>query len=206
MASIGRRAAIIGALSALGAQVVPRRIAFAISAADYCPSAEEREVFRLLNALRTSQGLRPLKMDRSLGAAARHHANDMSTRGYLSHTTPDGKGPGSRARSHGYNGRMIGENIARGHQGPAQVMQGWEASSGHRANMLNGRYGAVGVGYDPDGRYWVQVFGDAFTAEPACSASGPRPKPKPSRPRRNPCRNKKGRARKVCLKRRRQRR
>lgn len=207
MASIGRRAAIIGALTALAAQVVPRRIAFAISAADYCPSTQEREVFRLLNALRTSQGLRPLKMDRSLGAAARHHANDMSARDYFSHTTPDGKGPGSRARSHGYDGRMIGENIARGQQGPAQVMQSWESSSGHRANMLNGRYQAVGVGYDPDGRYWVQVFGDAFTAEPACGASGPRPKPrpKPSR-RRNPCRKKKGKARKLCRKRRRQRR
>ena len=211
MASISRRAAIIGALSALAAQVVPRRIVVAISAADYCPSAEEREVLKLLNALRTSKGLHPLKMDRSLGAAARHHANDMSARGYFSHTTPEGEGPSGRARSHGYNGRMIGENIARGQRGPAQVMQSWESSSGHRANMLNARYGAVGVGYDSNGRYWVQVFGDAFTAEPACGSSGPRPtprpkpNPKPSR-RRKPCRNKKGKARKVCLNKRRQRR
>lgn len=212
MAPISRRAAIVGALSALAAQVVPRRIVVAISAANYCPSAEERQVFQLLNTLRTSKGLRPLKMDRSLGAAARSHANDMSARGYFNHTSPEGEGPGSRARSHGYDGRMIGENIARGYQGAAKVMQAWESSSGHRANMLNARYGAVGVGYDPDGRYWVQVFGDTFTAEPACGAAGPKPKPrpkpnpKPSRRRRQPCRNKKGRARKVCLNRRRQRR
>jgi hypothetical protein len=210
MARISRRAAITGALSALAAQFVPRRIVFAISAADYCPSAEEREVFQLLNALRTSKGLRPLRMDRSLGAAARHHANDMAARSYFSHTTPEGEGPSSRARSHGYDGRMIGENIARGQLGPTQVMQSWESSSGHRANMLNAHYGAVGVGYDPNGRYWVQVFGDAFTAEPTCGSPGPRPKPgpnpKPSRRRRQRCRNKRGRARKVCLSRRRQRR
>jgi uncharacterized protein YkwD len=208
MATTSRRAAIIGAFSALAAQFVPRRIAFAISAADYCPSAEEREVFQRLNALRTSQRLSPLKMDRSLGAAARHHANDMSARSYFSHTTPEGEGSSSRARNHGYGGRMIGENIARGQQGPAQVMQSWESSSGHRANMLNAQYGAVGVGYDPNGRYWVQVFGDAFTAGPTCGSPGPRPKPRPKKPsqRRQPCRNKRGKARKVCLRRRRQRR
>lgn len=223
MARISRRAAIMGALSALAAQLVPRGIASAISAAGYCPSAEEQEVFQLLNALRRSQGLRPLKMDRSLGAAARNHANDMSARGYFSHTTPGGEGPSSRARSQGYDGRMIGENIARGQRGPAQVMQSWESSSGHRANMLNARYGAVGVGYDSNGRYWVQVLGDALTAEPTCGsprpdpgpgprpgprpnpAPKPKPSPKPSR-RRQPCRDKRGRARKVCLRRQRQRR
>ena len=187
MSRISRRTAIMGTVSALAVQLLPRRIALAISAAEYCPSAEEREVLQLLNALRAEQGIHSLQMDRGLGAAARHHANDMSARGYFSHTTPEGEGPSTRANGHGYDGRMIGENIARGQRSPSQVMASWESSSGHRRNMLNDGYGAVGIGYDPDGNYWVQVFGDAFNAEPACGGSGPGPAPEPRpEPRPNP--------------------
>ena len=223
MSRISRRTAIMGAVSAFAVQLLPRRIATAISAAGYCPSAEEQEVLQLLNALRAEQGLGSLRMDRGLGAAARHHANDMSARGYFSHTTPEGEGPSARAGDHGYSGRYIGENIAWGQRSPSQVMASWESSSGHRRNMLNDRYGAIGIGYDPNGRYWVQVFGDAFDADPACGGPGPapeprpeprpnpspkpnpQPRPKPTPRRRQSCTNKKGRARQRCINRQRQR-
>lgn len=40
-------------------------------------------------------------------------------------------------------------------------MQGWMNSSGHRTNILNGRYTHIGISatLDATGRtYWVQVF------------------------------------------------
>jgi uncharacterized protein YkwD len=40
-----------------------------------------------------------------------------------------------------------------------QMEAAWMNSPGHRANILNGNFNAVGVGYwrVPDGRLWVAV-------------------------------------------------
>lgn len=54
-----------------------------------------------------------------------------------------------------------GENIAMGQRTPADVMNGWMNSSGHRANILNSSYTEIGVGYvtGSNGQtYWVQHF------------------------------------------------
>ena len=55
----------------------------------------------------------------------------------------------------------------------AAVVQGWMNSPGHRANILDSNgYGLreLGVGFDPNGRYWVQAFGDPYgsTSSPYC--------------------------------------
>ena len=41
------------------------------------------------------------------------------------------------------------------------AMTKWMNSSGHRANIMDGSYGTLGVGYYYSGRevYWVQLFG-----------------------------------------------
>jgi uncharacterized protein YkwD len=38
-------------------------------------------------------------------------------------------------------------------------MTGWMSSPGHKANILNCSFTAIGVGYDTRGNYWVQNFG-----------------------------------------------
>lgn len=194
-----RRSALLSAIATVVTQLVPRRLAGAISAGEYCPSAAEREVFEKLNAHRRDHGRSPLKLDRGLGAAARHHANDMSERDFFDHRSPNGDSPSDRARDHGYGGGGVAENIAQGYRSPTQVMTGWQNSSGHNANMLNRDYQAVGIGYDPDGNYWVQVFGRSFEAEPDCGSPGPGPDPDPG----NRCSRKQGKARKRCVRRRR---
>ncbi|MES7477497.1 CAP domain-containing protein, partial [Cutibacterium acnes] len=47
---------------------------------------------------------------------------------------------------------------AQGQRTAAEVVKAWMNSSGHRANILNGTYTEIGVGYDPDGNYWTQMF------------------------------------------------
>lgn len=55
----------------------------------------------------------------------------------------------------------VGENIAAGQQTPAEVMNAWMNSQGHRENIMNSSFGQIGVGVVKGGSYgiyWVQMF------------------------------------------------
>ena len=54
--------------------------------------------------------------------------------------------------------KLAGENIARGHKTPAEVVTGWMNSTSHRAAILNSNYTHMGIGYDTNGHYWTQLF------------------------------------------------
>ena len=127
-----------------------------------CPvddTPEACEVIDLVNVERAIQGRGPLAYNYELSVAAQLHAEDMSEHGYLSHTSLDRRQFDDRARDAGYDAIPMGENIARGQVSPAQVMDGWMNSPGHRTNILRHESTEIGVGYEPEGRYWVQVFG-----------------------------------------------
>src|SRR6185312_15619523 len=53
----------------------------------------------LVNAERTSRGLKPLSRDGDLAQAARKHAADMVRRDYFSHTSPNGTSFADRIRA-----------------------------------------------------------------------------------------------------------
>ena len=78
----------------------------------------------------------------------------------FSHTRPDGSSFSTVLSQNGVSYRGSGENIAYGQRTAAEVMDGWMNSSGHRANILNGNYTNIGVGfYESNGvKYWVQLF------------------------------------------------
>src|SRR5205085_2266459 len=71
----------------------------------------------LLNAQRTSRGLRPLKLNRRLARAAIAHSRNMVALHYFAHEGADGN-PVSRIRKAGYIPHVgiwtIGENLAWG--------------------------------------------------------------------------------------------
>ncbi|MDT0447600.1 CAP domain-containing protein [Streptomyces hesseae] len=122
------------------------------------------EVLALTNAERATAGLPPLAADARLAAAAQAYSTDMATRGFYSHTSPEGTEPWDRAAAAGAGHRGIGENIACGQRSPAEVVQGWMDSPGHRANILKPGFTHLGVGYaggGPAGTYWTQLFGMA---------------------------------------------
>ena len=52
------------------------------------------------------------------------------------------------------------ENIAKGQTSPAEVMDSWMNSDGHRKNILSPDYCQIGVGYDEASGSWVQIFTD----------------------------------------------
>lgn len=118
--------------------------------------AAEREVVRLTNAERARHGCGRLRIDDRLHEAARAHSDDMATRDYLDHVSPDGVGPGERAEAAGYDA-WGAENIASGYQTAEDVVEGWMSSQGHRDNILNCSLRAIGVGMIDS--YWTQTFG-----------------------------------------------
>lgn len=121
-------------------------------------SSAAMRVVQLVNQERAHAGCRSLRVDERLVTAAQRHASDMAARGYFSHTAPEGTSFVDRARSAGYPSPG-GENIARGQRSAEQVMESWMGSAGHRANILNCSFVAIGVGHTAKGPHWVQVFG-----------------------------------------------
>ncbi|MFJ6631825.1 sigma-70 family RNA polymerase sigma factor [Streptomyces sp. NPDC091376] len=128
------------------------------------PSGDAEQVLALVNAERSKAGCGPLRGNDKLATAAQRHSADMAARGFFDHTSPDGTDPGDRITAAGYRWSTYGENIARGQQSPASVMDSWMNSPGHRANILNCSFKELGVGiHDASGGpWWTQAFGTAM--------------------------------------------
>ena len=110
-------------------------------------------VICLVNAERTSRGLKALKRDGDLAQAARGHTRDMVANHYFEHTSPNGTSVGDRIRQAGYgkpgDGWKVGENLGWGtgeRATPNALVDAWLNSDGHKKNMLAGAYRELGVG------------------------------------------------------------
>jgi len=121
-------------------------------------AAKAAEVVELVNQFREGAGCDPLKVDSRLTDAAQKHSTDMAQNNYFSHTSQDGRTFDQRIRAAGYPSPSA-ENIAKGQTSAQQVMQSWMQSDGHRRNILNCRYSAIGVAVDKQGWLWTQDFG-----------------------------------------------
>lgn len=136
----------------------------------------EQKIHFLINQQRQSHGISMLAWDDRLSNIARIHSNDMSTRGYFSHDTPEGLDPTGRGAKYGvkcektvgnliYSG--IAENIFQNNlydrvwytngiptsyewnnmDDLAQTtVSGWMDSSDHRQNILTQIYDRAGIG------------------------------------------------------------
>jgi uncharacterized protein YkwD len=122
------------------------------------PPSQVQMVFALVNQARTQAGCKALADDPRLDMAAQQHSDDMSSRDYFSHTTPEGVTFDKRELAAGYP-NPGGENIAQGQTSAQQVMTAWMNSSGHRANILNCSFVAIGIGLNTNRWYWTQDFG-----------------------------------------------
>ena len=118
-------------------------------------------MLELVNQERAKVGAEPLEMDEELLSAAMLRAAETVVN--FNHTRPNGE------RCFTASSKMSGENIAMGGNvlcgTPAQVMELWMHSSGHKANILNTGFKSIGVGciVTSSGTYWVQCFGRGTT-------------------------------------------
>ena len=123
-------------------------------------TSDELEVFNLINAKRTANGLSPLNIDNELQNVARVKAKDMVDNNYFSHNSPTYGTPFNMMKNFGISYKTAGENIA-GNSSNKGTVEAWMNSEGHRANILNSSYNYTGVAVVKSTKYgkiYVQMF------------------------------------------------
>jgi uncharacterized protein YkwD len=127
--------------------------------------AVRQEMLERVNTLRREAGRPPLTLEPRLTTAAQGHADDMLTRTYYSHVTPEGTPPRQRVLAAGYSGEIVAENIAAGQTSVELAVEAWMHSTDHRRNLLDPRFQEIGIGMavgSYEHKYkilWVQNFG-----------------------------------------------
>ncbi len=123
-------------------------------------SADEKEVFDLINTQRKNNGLSALKVDSEVQKVARIKAQDMVDNNYFSHTSPTYGSPFDMLKSFKVSYNTAGENIA-GNSSNSSAVTAWMNSSGHKANILNSSFNYTGIGVVNGSKYgkiYVQMF------------------------------------------------
>ena len=123
-------------------------------------TADEKEVFDLINAKRTAAGPSALKVDAELQNVARAKAEDMVKNNYFSHTSATYGSPFDMMKSFGVSYKTAGENIA-GNSSNTGAVNAWMNSEGHKANILNSSFNYTGVAVVKSSKYgkiFVQMF------------------------------------------------
>lgn len=134
----------LGLISAGEAQLIPARHVEAV------------------NEARRALGLEDVALSPQLEAAARTHARDMSGQRRVWHFGSDRSSPIDRVSRSGFDGHLIGENIAETFENDAEILEAWLREHNSRSTILHPDARMVGIGWkqDEDGRFWwVQLVG-----------------------------------------------
>jgi len=131
--------------------------------AEASPAAElamlEAAMLEAVNAEREAHGLPAYRLDDTLAAVARAHAQDMVAREYVGHTSPEGERVRGRLRDVGMDLDRVGENYYVTTQpveeAVAHTLSWFMGDPPHRNNVLHDHYTRIGVGvaYKPAGWY-----------------------------------------------------
>jgi uncharacterized protein YkwD len=119
----------------------------------------------LANEDRNEENLGNLSVSEKLVAAAQAKANDMASKGYFAHNSPEGLTSWHWFAEAGYSFSYAGENLAVNFNDSEDVERAWMKSPTHRANIMNGKFTEVGIATAVgtyEGRetvFVVQMFG-----------------------------------------------
>jgi uncharacterized protein YkwD len=147
------------------------------SAAEPGDLAELRsKALELVNKARQQHGLPALQSRLELDRAAQAHAEDMLSRNYFDHVSPEGKTVFDRyVAAGGSRWRLVAENIGRCAtcEGPPRIsdvtrlQDGWMRSASHRDNILSRgvtQFGSAWRQRPTRGLYAVQSFAGPGTS------------------------------------------
>lgn len=100
-----------------------------------------------------------------LEKAAQMKADDMASKGYFAHKSPEGRTPWYWFQQVGYDFSYAGENLAVNFSDSVDVNTAWMNSPGHRDNIMNSNFSEIGIA-TAEGMYQgkkttfvVQLFG-----------------------------------------------
>ncbi|HEY3929372.1 MAG TPA: CAP domain-containing protein [Candidatus Koribacter sp.] len=130
--------------------------AFAVShrASDFDPQGEE-QILQLINKERTERGLGALHLDARLTEAAREHTERMVEHHELTHKLATEPVLSDRVAATGIDFQAAGENVAYDMNVDHAHVE-FMHSPGHRANILQAKFNAVGIGVMHNGNLvWV---------------------------------------------------
>lgn len=195
MITLTRILAALALAAAVGAAALGLVGSPAVAAGDCTPGSDwgtpradlATETVALVNAYRASLGLRTLTIDGALQASAVWKARHMARYEYMTHADPAppvARSAAERMAACGYTAGW-GENIAFGYPSPQSVVSAWLASPGHRANIENPSFVAIGAGAAASGSgwlYWAHAFGTSGGGTPAPPPPPPPPSPPPPSP------------------------
>lgn len=142
VASLAIAAPVAQAADCIGADLQPSSATMSVvSSATLC----------LLNNERTTRGLAPLSSQPLLAGVATAYSQSMVVDRFFAHVSPAGQLLSQRLTGYvaGAQDWAIGENLAWGEgqkATPAQTVDAWMNSEGHRANILSGEFREIGIG------------------------------------------------------------
>jgi hypothetical protein len=113
---------------------------------DFLASVLPAVLADLTNESRAANGVSLVTRDTALDAIAQAAAEDMATKGYFSHVSPDGKTPWYWLDRAGYKYSYAGQNLAVNFTDSENVETAWMESPTHRANIVKPEYTHVGFG------------------------------------------------------------
>src|ERR1035437_2575091 len=126
----------------------------------------------LTNGEREQNKLSDLKENSLLDKAANLKAQDMATKGYFAHVSPDGKQPWYWFDKAGYDYDYAGENLAVNFTDSQDVTTAWMNSPTHRANIVKQAYTEIGSGV-AEGEY--EGHQSTFVVQEYANPGAPRP-------------------------------
>ena len=123
------------------------------------------QIVALTNEERSAENIPALASSSRLFQVAQMRADDMASREYFAHETPEGIPFWQHVSQSGYQYSHVGENLAVHFYTPEQLVNAWMRSPSHKANILNPDFEEIGLGIAEGirrghkGYYVVQIFG-----------------------------------------------
>lgn len=138
---------------------------FRASVVDSLSTIYASVLVNLANEERAADNLSELSVNPLLEKAAQMKADDMATKSYFAHNSPNGETPWYWIKEAGYEYTYAGENLAVNFRDSKEVHTAWKNSRGHFLNIINPKYTEVGIATSTGiykGReavFVVQMFG-----------------------------------------------
>lgn len=132
-------------------------INYAISTKTEFYAVKVDNVEKLVNQERSKNNLPPLKRSEALDRSASDKCNDLSTKNYWSHVSPDNVGPDA-VISRYLKYEKAGENLGKEFNTSEELVTSWIKSTSHRDNILDKSFSSVGYATCDSDRIVVQHF------------------------------------------------
>ena len=133
----------------------------AVGTFEYQYHGAETELIALINDIRKANGVPALTISWEVARLARYRSEEMMRNKVFSHESLIYGNPAQLLQQFNIPNSSVGANIAMGHMTACEVINSWQLSPGHMANLLNSNYTSAGVGLSwcEDGfSYWTLIL------------------------------------------------